>query len=562
MVSHFIARCKNTRRGRLKSRPLLYCVIFVFLGVACSNTAPPNTSDNNTSNSNTLKLTVGASPQTLDPHAIVGLPAYKVLMALSEPLLNLDYQTFTIEPGVAERWQQSENGLVYQFFLREQAKWSNGEKVSAQDFVASFKRILSPKFGSPIASELFGIEQAEAFYRGEESEFKNVGVKALSEDILQISLAKPDPLFLKRIANITCAPIHMSSVTQYGDFEDPNNPWSVKDTFVSNGPFMLTQWQLNKKIVVKKNPHYWDAAAVLLDGMEFNLTESESIEERLYRAGEIHVAMGGRVPAEKIEYYRKHAPNELKSATLYATYFYNFNSERKPFDDVRVRKALAMAVNRQHIIDAILKNGEPPASTLTLAADGYVPPKTDIGYQPDLAKKLLADAGYPQGKGFPEFTLVYNTMESHRKIAVAIQHMWKTVLNIDARLENQEWKVFLSSKKSGAFDVARGGITSTLGDPADLLQYFSSDYPANYSRWRAADFDQLLRRSQLEQDPEKRYSLLRQAESLVMSEAPILPIFHYRSSYLVSEKVKGFKLTMADIPTYKGVYLEAIDGAE
>ncbi len=502
-----------------------------------------------------LTMSVGPSPQSLDPHQITDSVGFKILSALMEPLLTLDLNRFVIEPGVAERWSVSDDGKVFQFFLRENAKWSNGDAVTSTDFVFAFQRILSPRLGNQFATDFFAIRNAEAFYKGEIRDFSQVGVTAVSENVLQINLAKVDPVFLKRIANVTVAPIHWRSIEQYGDLDDPANPWTDPGKYIGNGPFSLKTWQINKKIEVVRNPHYWDANAIKLDGIVFQMVENEAAEERMYRTGMIDIAMSGRIPVERAEYYRVEKPSEILSQTLYGTYYYLFNTKKPPFTDARVRKALSLCVDRQLIIDSMLKNSEEPAYSLSLNVGGFHPPQM-ARYNPQLAKTLLAEAGFPDGKGFPEFTLMYNTSDFHRKVAVAIQQMWQQDLNIKVRLENQEWKVFLDTRANLAFDVARSGSFSTIGDPLDLLGMLKSDHGTNDTGWENAKFDDLISRAQQEVKQVKRFELLSAAEQFVVDDVPILPIFYYKLTYLVSPKVKGFDTNMADIPNFKGVYLD------
>lgn len=529
--------------------------------LSCSNSEQAREQSQHSS-SQRLRLTIGSSPATLDPHQITGSPGYKVVTALAEPLLSMDFNTFTVGPALAERWEQSEDGLTYRFFLRESARWSNGEPVLAQDFVRSFERIFSPRLGNKYTQDFFTIKNSEAFYSGELDSFKDVGVEALSEHILQVSLSQPDPLFLKKMAVVNSAPVHIKSVLEYGDLDDPANVWQEPGNYIGNGPFVLVDWQLNKRILLKKNPYYWDASAVKLEEIEFVLTESEAAEERLFRAGQIDLVYGGRVPTDKLLAYRREGSAALRSQTQYATYFYTFNTQRSPFDKLLVRKALAKAIDRQLLIDSILKNEQAPALNLTLAAGGYQPPQSDLGFDPVAARELLAQAGYPDGKGFPKSTILYNTLDIHRKLAVVIQQMWKRNLNIDVELENQEWKVFLQSRKSLQYDVARAGSFSTFGDPVDFLQSYTSGHGMNTTGWSNPLFDELVAKSNKQIDQEQRFKTLAQAEQLMLNDVPLLPIFYYRNSYLISPRVKGFTLNMADVPVYKGVYLETPSEAQ
>lgn len=505
--------------------------------------------------SQTLRITIGASPHTLDPQRVAGLPGYKVLAALCEPLLTMDYTTFEIEPGVAERWEQSQDGLTYQFYIREQAQWSNGDRLVAYDFVSAFQRIFSPKLGNQYATEYFAIKNSEAFYSGKLSDFTQVGVHALSDTILQISLEHLDPLFLKRLTNLTAAPVHRQGISQFGALDDPLNPWADRETFIGNGPFSLVDWQLNKKIVVVKNPYYWDSATIHLQAIEYNLADSEAAEERLFRTGKVDLVYGGRVPAERAAHYREDNPQELVSQLMYGTYYYFFNTQKKPFDNPKVRRALSLSIDRRLLIDATLKNGEKSALALSVGTQQYSPPQQP-DYNPEMARRLLAEAGFPNGKGFREFSILFNSLDSHRKIAVVIQQMWAKELNLQVKLESQEWKVFLDSRQSLDYDVARSGSYSLIGDPADLIGSLVTGHGMNDAGWSNVNFDNLLLKAEQEVDEQKRLKFIYEAEKIMLAESPIIPLFYYKNSYLISPRVRGFEFNMLGLPNYRGVYLD------
>lgn len=536
---------------RVKPRWLL---LVLYLGLSACSSSPDQNADD--SQKQVLKLTIGASPQTLDPHQVTEIAGYKVLAALSEPLLLMDYNSFTVYPGVAEKWEVLNEGLRYRFHLRDDARWSNGEQIVAADFVFSFQRILSPKLGNQYATDYFAIEGSQSYFSGETKDFMSVGVKSISDHVLEFTLTKIDPLFLKRLASVNTAPVNSKIVRSLGALDDPSNPWVHAGNFVGNGPFILTSWQLNKKIEVIKNPYYWDADAIKLDGIEFNLADTESVEERLFRTHKIHLAYGGRVAVDKLEVYRREQPDLLVSYPSYATYYYLFNTQKPPFDNVNVRKAFALAIDRQLLIQSITKNSEKPALSLSPSSESYQPPEMPP-YNPQLAQDYLSKAGYPEGAGFPPVKLLYNSAESHRKIAVAIQQMWKGVLNVDVELANLEWKVFLNERHNLQFDIARAGQASALGDPADFLGSFVSNHGMNDTGWGNSEFDRLLMQSSTTVNETERLQLLRQGEALLLDDMPLMPLFYYTNSYLVSPQVKGFQFNLVGLPDFRGVYLDA-----
>lgn len=503
-----------------------------------------------------LHLSIGAFPGNIDPHQVTDMPGIKVVAALMESLLVTDYQTFTQHPGVAESWEELEDGTLYRFTLRENAKWSNGETVTAQDFVYAWQRILSPGLGNQFALDYYAIKNASAFHKGEIEDFSEVGVKALSDRLLEFRLERRDPLFLKRMSDARTAPVHKATVEKFGALDDPNNLWIRAGNYVGNGPFILKRWELNQIIEVEKNPHYWDEKNILLQKVLLNPAESESIEERLFRSGQIDIAFGERIPVDKIARYKAEMPEVFFSQPAYATYFYLFNTQKPPFDNVDVRRAFSYAIDKALITQRITKNDEAVANALSPISDAYQPPQMPA-YNPELAREHLAKAGYPGGAGFPRVTLSYNTAELHQALAVAIQQMWKKELNVDVVLENQEWKVFLDFRQHLQHDIARAGSSSSFADPVDFLDSLRTDHGMNDTGWSNAEYDALVESSNLADSQQERYELLYKAEQILLDQLPLVPIFYYNHSFLKAPRVKGFEFNMVNYPVYKGVYLQA-----
>ncbi len=521
----------------------------------CSSKAPVNEEG---AHKQILKISVGGSPQTIDQHLMTGTPAVYTVASLVENLVVFNYETFEIDPGVANEWTVSDDGLQYTFKLRPNAKWSNGEPLTASDFIYSWRRLLSPALGNQYANDYYNIVNAERFHKGELDDFSMVGVKAPDEQTVEFTLRKPDPIFLKRLASNVCGPVHPETIEKYGAIDDMSNPWTRAGNHVGNGPFRLVAWELNKLLKVEKNPYYWDADAVKLDEIHFNPAETDVIEERLYRAGQIDVSFLGRIPAEKIPYYRTERPDEIFPQVQYATYFYLFNVTAKPFDDVNVRRAFAYSVDRDLVVKAITKGGELPAHTLALPEGGYEPPSVNL-FDPERARQFLAEAGYPNGEGFPVITLTYNTMDVHRKVAIALQQMWKKELNVDVQLENMEWKVFLSHRQNLEHQIARAGSGSSLLDPSDFLDTYTTDHGMNHTGWSNAEYDALTLKARSELDQDKRFALLKQAEAILLDELPLIPLYYYMNNYLKRPYVKNFEFNPAGHPRFKGVYLETAE---
>jgi len=531
-------------------RSLTIISSFVLYTTACTPS-----SDSGEHPEQTLHLSIGASPQALDPHLIAGVPAMKVISSLFEPLLLMNTDTLQPEAGAAETWSVDDNGLRYVFKLRDNARWSDGSPVTAHDFVFTWQRILSPGIGHYYAQDFYPIIGAQQYHQGKSEDFSSVGVKALSDHQLEFSLHSPDPLFLKRLTHDTTSPVQKANILSFGTIDNPVSRWTQPPNMVSNGPFMLTRWELNKVLVAEKNPHYWKHSAVTLERIVFYPNEDTAVEERMFRSGQLQVAYGGSVPAEKIATYRQQAPDKLVITDSYATYYYDFNTQRPPFNNVDVRKAFAFAVDREKIVEKIAKAGQQPAYTLS-PVDDFFQPSSALEFNPEKARDFLAAAGYPNGEGFPIATLIYNTHEQHRKVSIALQQMWKKHLNVEVQIENQEWKVFLGTRRQHDFDIARDGSSSTFADPMDFLTTYTTGHELNTPNWQNPEFDALLVKARVETDFEKRMTLLEQAETLFMEHMPVVPLYYYAYSYLISPEVKGMKFNRIEKPDYRAISID------
>lgn len=525
--------------------------LFGVIGLTGCSPSAPDANDPE----QTLHMTFGAEPQSIDPHIIAGVPDKRIVAAIVEPLTGLDPFTYEATPAAAERWEQSKDGLTYTFYLRKNAKWSDGTPVTASDFVFSWQRILSPGIASYYAQDYYAIKGAEAFNSGDTNDFSTVGITAVDDHTLEFTLIKPAPLFPKLMSGEHTAPVQPAAILKFGPLDDPVSEWTRPPNYISNGPFRLVSWEINKLIVLEKNEHYWDAENVKLDKIYAYPVEDLATEERMFRSGKIHIAYGGRIPTEKVETYQREAPEKLKIAKMYGTYFYIFNNQVEPFTDPDVRRAFAYALDRDSLTNKIAKGGKTPTNLLS----GPVPhfnPQSDITFDPQQAAEFLAKAGYPNGEGFPKITLLYNTDDLHRKMAVAAQQMWKQHLNVDVELENQEWKFFLDSRKNHTFTLARGGSISTFADPIDFLQSYMTGHGMNDAQYSNPEFDSLLEKALVELDPATRGALLEEAEELLLSEAAIAPVMNYTEIFLIAPEVKGAVFSATANPTYKDMYLD------
>lgn len=500
----------------------------------------------------------GTEPADLDPHIVTGVPEHHIIAALFEGLVGEDPKDVSPIPGVAESWEVSQDGKTYTFKIRETARWSNGDPLTAKDFVYSWQRVLSPGLAGEYAYMLFQVENAEAFNSGKIKDFSKVGVKALDDRTLQVKLKAATPYFLGLLQHYSTWPVHQATVEKFGKMDTRGTKWTRPENMVSNGPFTLKEWELNKRIVVAKNPKYWDAAKVRLNEVHFFPTENIQTEERSFRGGELHVT--NTVPLNKIDVYKKENPDLIRIDPYLGTYYYRFNTKKKPFDDVKVRKAFAYAIDRESIVKNVTKAGQLPGFNFTPPNTAGYTPEAKISYDPELAKKLLAEAGYPNGQGFPKVEILYNTQEAHKSIAEAIQQMLRKQLNVDVELANQDWKVYLASTKAGDYHLARAGWIGDYADPNTFLDMWVTDGGNNQTGWSNKEYDQLIEKASSTGDRAVRYDAFQKAEKILMEELPVLPIYIYTRTYLIHPDVKGWYPNILDHHPYKDIYLEPTAG--
>ncbi len=498
----------------------------------------------------------GTEPKALDPHIVTGVPESKIIQALLEGLIAYHpTEDLAPEPGVAESWAHNENYTKWTFNLRNSAKWTNGDPVTAHDFVYSWQRILSPQLGSEYAEMLYILEGGEAFHKGETSDFSEVGVKALDATTLEVTLVGPTPFFLSMLKHYTFYPVNPKVVEEFGGMLDRQSAWSKLENYVGNGPFKLKNWVTNQIIEVEKNPSYWDAEKVTLNEIHFFPVENAKTEETMFRGGRLHLTSS--VPANKIPLLKEQSSDQLRIDPYLGTYYYQLNVTRPPFNDPRVREALALAIDRQLIVEKVTQGGQQPAT-------GYVPqgvvdyaPLQAVSYDPERARQLLAEAGFPGGAGFPKKEILINTSEDHRRIGEAIQAMWKEHLGIDVGIYNQEWKVYLDTRSNLDYDIARAAWIADYVYPTTFLDMFTTGNGNNNTGWSSSQYDQLIRDSRLATSEEDRIRLLREAEGILMNELPIIPIYWYTRNFLKDPRLSGYAPKVLDHHPYKYIRFEA-----
>ena len=499
----------------------------------------------------TLRVASMGEPASLDPHKVSGTWENYVVGDMFVGLMTENPKAEPI-PGVAESWEISEDGKTYTFKLR-QSTWSDGTPFTAHDFVYSMRRILKPETAAEYASLLYIIQGAEAVNKGE-AEPETLAVKALDDYTLEIKLTGPAPYFLALLTHYTAYPVPKHVIDKVG------TQWTKPENMVVNGPYKLVEWIPNTHVKLTKNDKWWDASSLSLDNLTFYTQEDRAAVQKRFRAGEIDVAMD--FASDQIGWLRKNLPKETRIAPYMGIYYYPINSSKEPFTDPRIRRALSMAIDREAIVDKVLKTGE-------LAAYSFVPPGVAYYENPaevewkdvpfaerqKMARELLAEAGF--GPDNPlEFTLRYNTSENHKRIAVAVVSMWKAI-GVKAELFNSEVKVHYADLKQGDFQVARAGWIADYNDAQNFLYLLETRTGANnYGRYSNPEYDALMLEAEVTPDLQKRSSLMRQAETLAMRDQPVMPIYHYVSKNLVSQKVQGFVDNPQDIHRWRYVSLK------
>jgi oligopeptide transport system substrate-binding protein len=499
-----------------------------------------------------LHLGNGTELESLDPHLTTGVPEFNVISALMEGLILEDPETLEPTPGVAERWTVSDDGLVYRFYFRENARWSNGDPVTADDFVYSFRRMLSPQLGAEYAYMLHVIQNARAYNSGELEDVEAVGVKAEDPRTLVVTLEKPAAFFIRMLNHHAFYPVHPPTVEAHGGPHDRTNRWARPGSYVGNGPFMLESWQLNQSLRVVKNPHYWNAAAVRLNGIVFYPIEDQQTEERMFRSGGLHKTEG--IPLARIERHRNDPA--FVSHPYLATYYFLINTTREPFNDVRVRQALALSLRRQDLTERVLRAGEVPALWFTPKGTADFEPSQRLEENIEDARRLLAEAGFPGGRGFPRVSLLYNTRESHRLIAQVVQQMWRENLGIEIELVNQEWQVYMVSRRNLDFDLARAGWAGDYPDPHNFLDLHLSTSGNNHTGWSDPEYDELIHRATGIQNTEERFALYDKAEAILLRDMPFIPLYWYTRTYLKHPSVRGLTPNVLARRDYTAIWLE------
>ncbi len=595
---------------------------------------------------NLIKIANGAEPRSFDPHKSAGLPESRIFNNVFEGLTDYHPKTLAPTPAVALRWEPDATARVWTFYLRKDARFSDGKPVTANDFVYSWRRIVDPMTASPYASLMYYVKNAQAIaeaqvrlqdetgkfvrdpknpalpllatetqlkqaqrllslqptvalvpvaksdsehagqfqlkdqktgqlvpvaegaepdlYIGKDEwsaalelgklaggkkiapfKLEELGVKALDDHTLRIEMQKPTAFFPKMTPHYAFAIVPRHSIEKYGD------AWTKPENFVGNGAFKITEARPYDQITLQKSETYWDRDRVKLDKVQLIPVQEESQNANLYRAGEVDAVVSGSLPAPLIRELRQY--KDFQGGPQFSTYYYSLNVKRKPFDDIRVRRALNLATDKEAIAYRFVGRGEIPATTFVPPGiAGYKPP---VGpkYDPDKARKLLAEAGFPGGKGFPPITIYYNTQEGHRTIAQAVQQMWKAQLRINVQLQNEEWQTFQARRERRDFDVARDAWVGDYMDPSTFLDLMSEDTLNNHPGWVDPKYSRLMTQANSEPNEQKRNKLLYEAEEYLIDQAPIVPVYFYALNYMKKPWLEGWYPNLLDQHPFKYV---------
>ncbi len=490
----------------------------------------------------------GAEPEHLDPAVMSGQPDGRIARLVFEGLCTADPKTLDARPGQAERWELSDDRLTWTFHLRPGLTWADGTPLTAHDFLWSWRRVLSPATGSRYASFLYPVKNAEAFNKRELADSTEVGLSAPDDSTFVVTLAQPTPYFLELTTFYTTLPTPRHVIEKQGD------AWEHALRLVGNGPFRIVEWKSKDRFVLVPNERYWNRPAVKLKKILALPIEELSTSTNLYKAGAIDWNPSGYVPKQVIPFVQH--KKDFVGGPYHAIYFYSIVVTRKPFTDPWVRRALNAATDRESIARYVLKNTVPAWGNMTpMGYDGYAQPP-GLKYDPAYARECLAKAGYPGGKGFPKIEILFNTSEDHRRIAEAIQAMWKKDLNIPVALSNQEWASYLAATTNKEYDVARRSWIGDFRDPMTFLDMWVTGSGNNRTNWSDMRYDALVREATTEPDAARRLTLLSQAEAILLADGPVIPIYHYTQSALVKPYVVGIHSTLLDVHPLTEVWID------
>ena len=502
----------------------------------------------------TLLVGNAAEPADLDPQLAAVLNDQIITLALFEGLTWLDEESTKPVPGAAQRWDVSPDGLTWTFHLRPGLKWSSGEPLTADDFLQSWRRVLDPKVASEGAWYLFAIKNAEAYNSGKLNDPLSVGVAAPDARTLVLTLERPTPYLPALVSLPAWFPVNPRVVAKFGGMEKRGTAWTRPGNLVGNGAFTLKEWTPHARIVVEKNPHYWDAANTRLNQIVFFPTENPGAEERDFRAGQLHVTFN--LPVAKIASWREREPEKLRLDPMMQINFLRFNTSKAPFNDPRVRRAFSLAIERDTLSRTLLQGSRLPAHAMTPPGTGGYTARAKVGTDFNEARKLLTAAGFESGRGLPTIDLQTINNEIHPRVAEALQATWQRELGVNVTISQVEQKTWVQNQQTLNYTLSTAAWTADFPDPVTFLGLFTTESSYNWTDWKNPAYDRLLESAATALDAAKRDELFQQAEALLLEEAPVAPVFVGAQTYLLHPAVKGWTPAPLVFRRFQHVWLE------
>lgn len=487
----------------------------------------------------TLLVGNAAEPGDLDPHLAAILSDQIIVNTLFEGLTLLDERSTNPLPAAAESWQVSDDGLKWTFRLRAGLQWSNGDPLVADDFVQSWRRVLDPDFGSENAWYLFALKNAEAYNAKKIAEVNAVGFAAPDTRTLVLTLERPTPYLAALVSMPAWFPVNPRVLARFDAAQKRGSAWTRAGNLVSNGAFTLAEWKPNARIVLAKNPRYRDAAHNRLEQIVFFPIENPDVEERDFRAGQLHVTFN--LPVTKLAAWRKQDPAKLRIDPTLQINFLRFNTTRPPLGDPRVRRALSLAIDRDAIARSVLQGSRAPAVAITPPGTGGYTARAAVRTDVAEAKRLLAAAGFPNGQGLPAIDIQCRNDEIMPRLAEALQAMWQRELGLRTTISQLEQKTWIQNQQTLNYGISTAAWTADFPDPVTFLGLFTPNSAYNWTGWKHADYEKLMDTAAATVDAKARYEVLQRAETLLLEEAPVVPVFVGAQTYLIHPAVKGWE---------------------
>lgn len=505
--------------------------------IGCSRTTPADEARAE----NILLISNGAEPSSIDPHLCAGKSEGLIIASLWEPLTAWNESGTEIIPAAAASWEISPDGRTYTFHLRPESRWSNGDPVTSQDWVRSFQRWLTPSLGAPLAFFADSIVGVADFRAGRNSDPNSMGIRAPDDHTLVIEHLHPKVSFLVDISFFPWLPVHGPSLEAAGDPTSPTTQFTRPGELVTNGPFMLTDWKHDQYLRVDRNPHFRENPR--LQGVKFLAMSDPSVQERAFRSGQLHITK--EVPPTKIPVYLENNVPAFTSYQIAGTQFLSFNTQKPPLDNVKVRQALSLALDRQSLTAVVNRDGSKPAYSMASGFPGGFQPRNQIRESADEARKLLAEAGYPEGKGLPKIEFLYSGGQSAQG-PQAIQQIWNAELGVEVELRNEEWKVFLDTTQNNQHQISFGGWLPLSPEPNDVYYPLLAGNPVNLSNWEHPEFNELSRMAGQTMDRSDRYEIYHKMDAIIRDEMPLAPLNYPVTSRLIHPSVSGWPANMAE----------------